>query len=133
MTKEDKDSYFCRLYDMDTDEVTKFYEYELLVLEKPTCEDGSNKLVRGQSYDFNCKTDINDAQLLWRDGTAEGTVGKNLVKPEVDTTLTYRTTKTLIGEAKYQGKSVECELQHPDWSADKERLACRYAIAAQRR
>ena len=88
----DIDSYVCLVWDMDSDEKTTLAEFDVVVLEQPRCTvsgDSSNKLVRGQSYDFTCASGVNDVTLLWSVGTAEKNIGKNLVGIE-ETTDTYR-------------------------------------------
>jgi len=126
ITMDDKDSYSCMLWNMDTDDKIKLAEFDVVVLEKPTCTvsgGGSNKLVRGQSYDFTCVSDVNDVTLLWSVGTTEKNIGKNLIGIE-DTEGTYKTTKTLVADASLEGQSVECELQHPAWSVEEGVLKC---------
>ena len=126
MTMDDKDSYVCMVWDQDSDEKTTLAAFDVVVLEKPTCTvsgGGSNKLVRGQSYDFTCVSDVNDVTLLWSVGTTEKDIGKNLIGIE-DTEGTYKTTKTLVADASLQGQSVECELQHPAWSVEDGELKC---------
>jgi len=126
ISMDDKDSYVCRLFDLMTDEITKLAEFDVVVLEEPKClvsGGGSSKLVRGQSYDFTCLSEVNDVTLLWSVGTMEKNIGENIIGLE-DTDATYKTTKTLVADASLQGESVECELQHPAWSVEKGVLKC---------
>lgn len=123
---DDKDAYVCLLWNMDSDEKEKLAEFDVVVLEQPECSvsgGGNNKLVRGQSYDFTCSSNVNDVTLLWSIGTAEKNIGDNLVGIE-DTEATYKTTKTLVADASLQGQEVECELQHPAWSVQEGVLKC---------
>lgn len=129
ITDKDTDSYVCTLYNMDTDEKIRLAEFDVAVLEKPECvKPGGdvNMLVRGQAYDFTCTSTVNDVTLLWSVGTTEKNIGKNIVDPVNEEKITYKTTQTLVADASLQGKTVDCELQHPWWSVEEGVLKCSF-------